>query len=64
MPVEEYSMTAECCESYRVPPRADGGCTITIQVCPRFADLWMTKLDALVTNDAEIAQFERENEVQ
>lgn len=52
-----YKMVQECVDSYDVQ---DNGTStdIHIRVPKRFADLWLTKLSELETDDREIADYE------
>ncbi len=60
MPDEAYPLVGECSDSYEAVRQADGGVIIHISVPRRFADLWLAKLEALTTTDAEIAAHEPE----
>jgi hypothetical protein len=55
-----YSMIQECCERFVASRRPDGGLTITINVCPRFSNLWLVKLNGLETDDHEIHEYEHQ----
>lgn len=54
---EKYSMVQECTDRYRAKRSEAGDLEISIQVPRRFADLWLVKLSALQTTDAEIAEY-------
>lgn len=56
--MQEYSLTQECTDSYRVTEHSDGGVEIRIVVPKRFADLWLVRLSELKTTDEEIASYE------
>ncbi|HYE96540.1 MAG TPA: hypothetical protein VD962_10055 [Rubricoccaceae bacterium] len=56
---EGYPMVQDCCRSYRVEEQPDGGVVITIDVDPRFAQLWRVKLSELRATDEEIAYQDR-----
>ena len=57
-PMQTYSLTQECVDSYRVNEQPAGGVEITITVPKRFADLWLVKLSELRTTAEEIATYE------
>ena len=58
---EPIEMVGECCESYSVEHRPDGGASIRIEIDPRFATLWMVRLSDLTTTMQEIKEYEPED---
>ena len=53
-----YQIVVECASSYNVVEMDDGSIEIYMKVPRRFADLVVTKLSDLVTDDAEIREYE------
>jgi hypothetical protein len=54
------SMVIECVNAYRVTNKDDGGIVVTIDAPGAFADLWLSKLEALVASEEEIAECNSE----
>ena len=52
-----YTMIKDLAETYMVKDRQDGGIEINIVVQKRYHDLWLVKLNELVTTDEEIAKY-------
>lgn len=50
-------MIEECCSSYEAKEVDGGGVEILIKAEHRFADLWIVKLNGLMTTEEEIAYY-------
>ena len=57
-----YNLIEECSTSYRFTENDDGTGELVIKIDRRFVSLWLHKLNALETNDAEIAEYEPEDD--
>lgn len=59
MSERRYQMISECAGSYRFVEKDNGSAEIHItKIDQRFANLWLTKMSELQTDDAEIAEYE------
>lgn len=59
---QAYSMVQECTDSYEARRQEDGTLKVQMLIPARFADLWLVKLSELTATDAEIEEYEPEDE--
>jgi hypothetical protein len=57
MPSQQIQMIEECCFIYQARQQADGSIEVVIKAEKRFAELWIEKLNNLMTTEDEIANY-------
>ena len=56
--MSDYSMVQECTDHYEAQTQPDGSLQVNLRVPARYRDLWLARLSALRTTDAEIQEYE------